>query len=513
MRIRVAGFLFAVMLSLPMGSSAGQQPTPARAPDVEHDDLVLQPDFATRRLRLMATIDIANPSRQVEFSFLLADWYDTVSVTSRSGHAVVTRAAGELTIRVPQASANERLVFTLSGFPGTSSGDARPVMADSSLYLLWSDRFYPVDFDDWATVTTTIELPRGFQVLAPGHRVSSTDAGAHHLESFTTSMPIRAASVIADLRWVADERIVHGRRMRTLLYPASTRFADQIDSSSADVLDFYVSRFGPYAFDSFTFATVTGIFARRALAGAVVYEPGYLASEMEVTGHDAHETALLWWFWTIAGRGPGSYQWTEGLGDYAEMMYDDARGLPVPPDFELYRRGYLRTAGTEEELSITAPRGPLRENFVHGRLPWVMHVLRFAVGNTAFDRGVRTLFDRWGWQSFTLDDLVATLSDGTGQSLDWWKTEWLERRGVPELSWSAETHPDSGGYRVTVSVTQTATIYHLPLEIGIESQRELHLERVQMSEGANQYTFWSPTAPTRVLVDPRRWLLAKVTSR
>jgi hypothetical protein len=483
------------------------------SPDIQRYDLVIRPDFTTRRLRLTATVEIANPSRETEFTFLLADWYDTVAVQSRTGRAAVVRDAGSVTVRVPRASARERLVFSLSGTPGKSAGDDRAVLADSSIYLLWSDRFYPVDFDDWAIVSTRIELPRGFQVFAPGRRVAATDSGARHIETYTTSTPIRAASVIADARWVVSERTVRDRRMRTLLYPASREFTEQIFSTSADVLDFYTSRFGPYAFDTFTFATVEGIFARRAVAGGVIYESGYLDKELRTTGHDAHETALLWWFWTLAGRGPGSYQWTEGFGDYAEMQYDKARGLPVPPDFELYRRGYLRTAGTADELSITAPRGPLRENFVHGRLPWLMHVLRFAVGDSAYDRGMRLLFDRWRFRSFTLEEFVATLAEGAAQPLDWWRSEWLERRGVPELTWHADITPDSAGYRVAVSLRQAGSLYHLPLEIGIESAQGLRIERVQLDEVTRDFRFWSASEPTRVVIDPRRWLLARITAR
>jgi hypothetical protein len=298
-----------------------------------------------------------------------------------------------------------------------------------------------------------------------------------------------------------------------LLYPASQAYAEQILRTSADVLHFYASRFGPYLFDQFTFATVDGIFARRALAGGVIYSPRYLADEFRTTGHDAHETALLWWGYTIAGRGPGSYQWTEGFGDYAEMLYDEARGLPVPSDFELYRRGYLRTAGTSDELPITAPRGPLAGNFVHGRLPWVMHLLRFAVGDRAFDRGVRLLFDRWRFRSFTLEEFAATLAEGTEQPLDWWRRQWLERGGVPELTWHAEITPDIGGHRVTVSIRQAGALYNLPLEIGVESPEGLRIERVQLSDPIQDFRLWSASEPTRVLIDPRRWLLAKITAQ
>jgi hypothetical protein len=514
MRMMEIGILLLASVTVaPFPASGAQRQVPPAPPDVQRYDLVIRPDFATRRLQLTAAVDIANQSRETEFTFLLADWYDAVAVRSRAGPAAVERTAGMVTIRVPSASAQERLVFTLSGTPGKSAGDDRPIIADSSIYLLWSDRFYPVDFDDWAVIATQLEVPRGFRVFAPGFRMRAADSGALHTEMFQSSGPVRAASVIADARWVETERTVGGRRMRTLLHPASQLYAEQIFSTSADVLDFYSSRFGPYAFDQFTFATVDGIFARRAVAGGVIYDARYLADELRTTGHDAHETALLWWFYTIAGRGPGSYQWTEGFGDYAEMLYDEARGLPIPADFESYRRGYLRMAGTPDEPPITAPRGPLAGNFVHGRLPWVMHLLRFAVGDSAFARGVRLLFDRWRFRSFTLEEFTATLAEGTGQPLDWWRRDWLERGGVPELTWHADIMPDSCGYRVAVSLRQTGALYNLPLEIGIEYAQGLRVERVQLDAPTREFRFWSASEPSRVLIDPRRWLLAKITMR
>jgi hypothetical protein len=497
-------------LVVPLASATRQGG--ASPPDIERCELLIRPDLASRRLNLTATLDIANPAGDSELTFFLAAWYDTVLVRSRAGSATVTRENGAVTVRLARPRPHERLVFHLSGVPGQSAGDDRPVLADSSIYLLWSDRFYPADFDDWAIVVTQLEVPRGFRVFAPGRRILATDRGALHVERYATSEPIRVASVIADTRWEETERTIAGRRMRTLLYPASRASADQIFRTSADVLAFYASRFGPYAFDQFTFATVDGIFARRAVAGGVLYDARYLAEELRTTGHDAHETALLWWFYTIAGRGPGSYQWTEGFGDYAEMLYDEARGLPVPLDFEAYRRGYLRIAGTPAEPTLTTPRGPQGENFVHGRLPWVMHLLRFAVGDSAFDRGVRLLFDRWRFRSFTLDEFVATLAEGTGQSLDWWRREWLERSGVPELAWHADITTDSGGYRIAMSLRQAGAVYHIPLEIGIESPQGLRVERIQLDVPARDFRFWSASEPTRVVIDPRHWLLARITA-
>lgn len=115
---------------------------------------------------MQARLTIANPSLETQFRFLLADWYGAVNVRSRSGPGTVTRETGSVTVRVNRPSRDERLVFELSGVPGQSTSEARPVIGDSSLFLLWSDRFYPVDFDDWTVVRTRIELPETFRALA-----------------------------------------------------------------------------------------------------------------------------------------------------------------------------------------------------------------------------------------------------------------------------------------------------------------------------------------------------------
>ena len=510
----VANRVMSLWLASLIAAAAAEAEPAARAvePDILRTELVIRPDIAAKTLVLEASLDIDNPGEKTEFTFLLADWYSSASVTSVSGSAEIRRNDGVAEVRVTKPARKERLVFELSGTPGTSGGEKRPVIDDNGIFLLWSDRFYPADFDDWSIVQARVELPDSFRVLAPGCATTRTGPGGRKVEVFETTWPVRAATVIADRRWIVAERTERGRRMRALLHPGSREFAEHVLSSSADVLDFYESLYGPYAFDDFTFATVEGIFARRAVAGGVIYSPAYLDREMRSTGHDAHETALLWWFYTVAGRGAGSYQWIEGFGDYAEALYDEARGLHVPPIFESFRYGYLQMAGTEEDPPITDPgRGPRWGNFVHGRLPWLMHLLRFAVGDSAYDRSQRLLFERWRFRSFTLDEFVATLAEGTGQNLDWWRTEWLERRGVPELAWRIEISPEGTGSVVTVAIRQKGNLYRLPLEVGIDTERGMRLERVELKNATAEFRFSSPSPIQRIRIDPRRWLLAKIT--
>ena len=57
-------------------------------------------------------------------------------------------------MRVRGRRARSGWIFRLSGTPGKSAGESRPVIDDDSLFLLWSDRFYPADFDDWTLLRT-----------------------------------------------------------------------------------------------------------------------------------------------------------------------------------------------------------------------------------------------------------------------------------------------------------------------------------------------------------------------
>jgi hypothetical protein len=487
---------------------------PVATPDIVSTTLDINVDSATRLLRVHARLDIRNPAGTRAFTFMLADWYDRVDVGANGARCAVERPGnGTISVQVPRTDTAIALTFELSGHP-TSTSERRSVIGDSSVFLLWSDRFYPADFDDWSTMSIRVTLPSQFRVFAPGGGGEDSTANAppnSRRWRFVTSQPIRAASIIADRRWVENQTVIGGRHIRTLLFANEEQFAERLMRGSADVLTEYERLFGPYPFESFTFAAVDSIFARRSISGGVIYAPDYLRQELDSTGRDAHETALLWWGYATAGRGDGSYQWTEGFGDYAEFLYDEARGKPIPRDFLLYRSGYMRTAGTAEELTYTNARGPLSGNFIHGRLPFLMHFLRFAVGDSAFRAGLHLVFDRYRYRTFTINEFVATMSEGAGRSVAWWKTEWLDRRGVPDLVWRVDDPPNGAASGTRITIEQRGAVYTLPVEIGVETRSDVRVVRVLLNHRRQTFDVPSDGPRPRVTIDPNGWLLARIS--
>ena len=489
-------------------------------------DIRLDPDLRTGVLRERAVVAIRNPARADSIELALNDWFEQVDVQAAGARATVRRRPGSVVIGLAPARPRETLCLELRGRPARSDDEQRSVLGRESVFLLWSDAFYPLDYDAWAPVRLAIALPAGFRVFGPGHEVrtetvtrpetdaagnrvgDARDPGALIVHRFVSDHPLRLFSVLADRRWIETRRSTGGLRLRTLLYPSAQPYADSLLARSADVLSGYARLYGPYGFDEFTFATLDSLYARRALAGGVVYSPAFLEREMARVGYDGHETALLWWGYTIAGSGPGSFQWLEGLGDYAEYLYDEERGKPLPPSWARFRAAYLALQpGSEPPLA--GLRGSTPQAIIHGKYPWLMHLLRFAVGDDAFRGAMRDLFERARYHALTLDQLVAALEAGTGRSLAWWKDGWLLRPSVPDVHFTATFEPEGDRWRVVARLEQATPPFSFPAEIGVFSGTARDLRRVQVDSATQTFLLTSATRPDSVVLDPRGWVIMR----
>jgi len=233
-----------------------------------------------------------------------------------------------------------------------------------------------------------------------------------------------------------------------------------------------------------------------------------LEKEMVRTGYDAHETSLLRWGLTTHGRGPGSWQWTEGLGDYVEVMYTKSRKKPLPQNFLRFRSDFLITP-VEEDMPYDQLRGNTAQKIVHGKYPWTMQVLLEYIGDDAFRRGIRLLFERYRFRTFSMDEFIAAFERTSRQSLGWWREQWMERKGVPVVGFEYSIAASGKGYRITCKLAQQGEIYKLPLEISIRTENRTRIEKILLRDARAEVNFDSVERPIEVVLDPNDRILMK----
>lgn len=476
--------------------------------NIKHYELYIEPDFMNKTISLSASIEIENPQLADTFAFGLNDSYEISNVAANVSSVTFNRNEGEISVTVKKPAKELTLTFKLKGKPGKSTDENRSVINSQSLFLLWSDRFYPIDFGDWATVKTIIILPSNFLVIAPGREIETLKLGNKVKHIFESRKPEVCYSVFADSRWIKSERKINGIRMQTLLYPESQKYSGQIFKTSSKILKFFSETFCRYPFDQFSFITLDSIYARRAFCGFVGYNPAYLKKVFTTTGFDAHETSLIWWGHIIGPSGSGSWQWLEGFGDYAEILYDEKYDQPVPKIFQYFKKKYLSTPN-EKDLLYWELRGNTDQSLIHGKYPWLMHLVRFVIGDKNFLRGMKLLFKKFRFKTVTMDEFISALEEGSGKSLKWFREEWLDRKGVPEISFKSGIKKEKGLYKITCRIDQGNNIYHIPVEIGIKTKKGMQTEKVFLTERQMSFSFSSGSAPQKILLDPNNWILMK----
>jgi hypothetical protein len=487
---------------------------PARH-DILHYDLRVDPDLATGEVRTSVELRVAWSPGAGPLALTLADAWRVEEARVGGRRIAPRRGPGAVEVDLPPGAGEVTVAFRIAGAPGRSLGEERAVATPDGLFLLWSDAFYPIAYDDWATVRTEVLLPRGFEAVAPGRPVAREQVGDRVRHAFEARTPTVCFSVLADRRWIRREHEIAGERVVTLLHPGSDRHAARIAAGSADVLRFFTELHGVRAAEAFAFVTVEGIYARRAFNGFVGYSPAYLEKELERTGYDAHETSLLWWGYVTNGRGPGAFQWNEGLGDFVEVLYGESRGKPLPEIFRRQRARYLAAlaATPEAEPARTELRGSTPQEWVHGKYPWLMAVLREAIGDAAFRRGLRVLFDRQRYRTYAIEDLVAAMEEAAGRPLGWWRDGWLDRRGIPgvEVTWRAVR--GAAGWRAEGTVRTGPELAEVPIELGVRSAGGETTRVVRAAGPETTFAVELADEPTEVVVDPRERLLVRRSVR
>ena len=482
----------------------------ASAANITQYELKIVPDFAKKSVHIRASISLDRCEYDKELSFRLGNTFRVQSAELDSHPARFRHTDDELDVTLPTPQSVHVLKVELEATPGQSGDDPRAVIDDDSLFLLWSDAWYPLTDTQWSNVRTIVVLPKEFEVIAPGVQIARTIHGANAEVIFETHQPTLNFSVFADRRWIRTEYRWQGEKFITLLHSESQQYTHKIFAGSSDVLDYFTGLHGYYPFEQFAFVTMRGIYARRAQNGFIAYSPEYLQKEMARTGYDAHETSLLWWGYATRGDGPGAYQWFEGLGDYVEIMYSRDTHKPIPAIFDYFRREYLKSDPSQEP-PLADLKGNTPQPFIHGKYPWLMSALHQELGDPAFRHALKKLFAEYRYRTFTINQFVEVFAAENPGNVQRWRYDWLDRTGVPNLDISYTVEPNADHYRILGTILQRGNLYTLqvPVWVDLGSSRQLGM-CVPISGASSGFEFSVPQKPLRLLVDPENTLIMRV---
>jgi hypothetical protein len=509
-------------------------------------DLDVELDPGTRQLK--ATAFLVPEERDFRFEL-----HESLRVTAATADGKAVRVfSGERLgpvrtwqLQVPAKSAGVRIEYEGTLPPLDRSLDDRgvlrqlpPMASNEGSFLPAGGAWYPRPGPLFA-YRVSLSVPADQRGLVPGRLLSETvptGTAGRYRATFAFSRPAEGIDLMAG-PWIVREKTLPRAdgspvRLRTYFFrdlDAVPGLADGYLEDAGRYLERYSEQIGAYPFTEFSVVASplpTG-FAMPTLTylGAEVLKLPFIRATSL-----GHEILHNWW-----GNGVyvdyASGNWSEGLttfmADYAAKERESAEAA------RRMRQGWLRDfasvpAGEQQSLASFTSRTHGAEAAVgYGKAAMVFLMLRDAIGETAFHRGIRKF---WRTQRFRIadwSDLRAVFEQASGRSLVSFFDQWLDRSEGPAVKVaSAVVKPDKGKLRLTVAVEQSAPPYalHLPLEIvfahrtatrwvDVERQREAVKIAVDtVPEGVRldpDMRVWRVLDPDQLPPILRQWIIAR----
>ena len=307
---------------------------------------------------------------------------------------------------------------------------------------------------------------------------------------------------------------VNDTELHYWVYPQDSARAIVSLSRTPEMLEFFESIFGPYPFNKYdqaeaaimanmehqTATTLTEVVVRRGVTYELIV---------------AHELAHQWWGDMV---GPLTFKeiWlNEGFASYSHMLwYESNNEALFPFAMEQLAQAYYREDNVRRYPLWDPPMEYLFGTAVYYKGAWVLHMLRYMVGDEIFFEGLRQYGETYAYGSATTPEFIEVMEDVSGMDLEDFFEQWIYEAGYPVYNFTnfLVDGDEENGYSVQLDLEQSqvrAPIFTIPLPFLFEDGVRDTLVRVPVADEAWQTLIVENLEfePTSFVFDPDNWIL------
>lgn len=456
-------YIFSLFLLFPC--RLGAEPV---VPSLPEYDLSVSVDVPASRLIGLASVTLdAGKTFQFDVSRLkitnLSMNGAAVEPEIRDGRLVIRTASQGVLIIEYQAE--------FKGIPdkrGEDTGTARGIIDAGGISL--ADGWYP-RIDGLAWYRLRAGLPKGHEAVSEAEQVekSAKDNTTEFL--FRFDHPRDRISLIATNRYEVSREQVNGIDLYAYFFPEDRALAKTCLQKAKKYLEMYGRLLTKYPYKRLSivenFLPVRYSLPTLTVLGKdAVRLPSHLDSSL---GHEV----LRQWFGNSVYVDVEKGDWAEGLTAYlAGHLYEEQAGKGWEYRKELLL-DYAAYVSSKNEISLREYKGGTdraSRAIGHGKGAMVFHMLKKSLGEDVFYDGLRKFIRQKQYQPASWDDLRTAFEKQSGKDLNPFFTQWVDRKGLPELTASNGSVKRKGEpFEVGFEIKQEEKPYtlQLPAEISL----------------------------------------------
>ncbi|HEY6224640.1 MAG TPA: M1 family metallopeptidase [Gemmatimonadales bacterium] len=374
----------------------------------------------------------------------------------------------------------------------------------------------PVNFD--------VTVPAAWKVVSNGRLGRPGDAsGTTAIWSWSERHPIPTYTMVfgaGEFTVSRHRTTASGVPITVWAYPEDSAFADSGPFRRAtEIVETMERLVGPFPYEKLAHVESSTRYGGMENSSAIFYaEKPYVERTMR-EGVVRHETSHQWFGDAVTEREWAHLWLSEGFASYFDLVI----GAALHGDSVLANglardaRTYFTSQVVDRPLVDTAAHDPnklLNENS-YQKGAWVLHMLRGAIGDSAFFRGIREYYRVYRDSTALSSDFQRVMERAAGRSLDAFFQQWLWQPGYPrlEVRWGYEAADRRVRLEITEAQPEAWGVFRLPrLVVEAVSTTGTTMRRVYALDARTTIAYLELDAvPSAIRVDPDNRLLVQST--
>ena len=371
---------------------------------------------------------------------------------------------------------------------------------------------------DKTSLDISITNDSGMVSVSNGVLIDITTTGSRRTYHWRTEYPISTYLVAiysSDYEYFSDQYFsLDGKDTMKVEYYV---LPDKLENAKVDfpghvkMLEVFSQMFGEYPFLKEKYGVAEFLW----YAGAMEHQTITGVSSNMISGNNfyedtfVHELAHQWW-----GNAVGPKSWkdiwlNEGFATYSEALYYEAISGKKALQSTMMSKYSSNFTG-----SLAEPGPFLFTRIMYDKGAWVLHMLRWEVGDSTFFNILKTYYETFKYSNASISDFKTVCEEVSGKNLDKFFEQWVYSKGQIELEYKTESTKSENNYLVKIALQQVQEDYkefYFPLEIkmtfkdGIEKQF-----RYEIVSRDTLLEISTDAIPDSIELDPDNWLLAVI---
>ncbi len=408
---------------------------------------------------------------------------------------LVPRQSGILEIRY------EGAFPSTEGAPTSRDSDIANVIGREGVFL--ASAWYP-QMETLARYRLQALLPRGYVAVSEAEKIQRVDGSDGVTFTFQFDHPVDQISLVASRRFRVTPDRFHGVDLFAYFFPEDRALAAKYLDYAKRYIELYDKLLLPFPFKRFAIVenflpTGYSMPTYTLLGQEVVRLPFIVETSL---GHEI----LHQWFGNELYVDEKQGNWAEGLTTYlADHWYQEQKG-----EGWKYRKQILIDYASYVSDRNEFPLKKFTERFDaasraigYGKAAMVFHMLRESLGDKAFFGGLKSLLRQKAFQRVSWEDFKNAFQAQTGKPLAQFFSQWLERKGLPELHLSDISVVRAGtAFVLSFDLAQTGDVYQLnvPVKVVYKSGGEKNVQ-VPLVEKNKHVRIELEKEPAKLIVD------------